>query len=139
MPATNPSSEPEPPEHDLATPNENSPGSFDELSNLRRRNARLIEQLEQLTEQLAQSEERLAYLGAFLAADAEDLQPFGGTFHKPSAITSVTYSINEGILINDHPIQTQESVPPLRWGEMQRHVETINLQNALRRQSAGLE
>ena len=137
MNETNPSYEPEPPESERSTPNENSPGSFDELTDLRRRNARLQERLELLTEQLARSEERLAHLSAHYAADAEDLQPFGGSFFKPSAITSVTYS-SDGIRINDHLIKTQREVPPVRWEEMQQHVEYINLQNAQRRQDAGL-
>ncbi len=136
MNETNPSSEPEPPEPDWSPHGETSPNSFDELDDLRKRNARLNEQLEHLTEQLAQTELRLSQLSAYLAADAEDLQPFGGTYLKPSAVTSVTFSTGD-ICINDHPIKTQEEIPHIVWQQMEAHVQYINSQNAKRRREAG--
>lgn len=125
-------------------PAENTPLSDEASNDLppesdSERIARLSEENEYLAGQLAACEARLMQLSVLVSDSAEDLQPYDGSFHKPSSITNITYNPPTAeIEINGSRVLQKNSIPSGTWELMEEYVRQVNQANAQKRKTAGL-
>ena len=95
--------------------------------------------VESLREQLSLAEARVVQLTAVVSESAEDLQPYDGSFHKPSSITNITYNPPTGqIQINGTTIVPRSAIRAEAWELMEAYARQVNQTNAVKRKKAGL-